>query len=119
MQAVEQAGSIEDIPPGTRESLRAFSAVLHDARRLIHAERPLLDVAKHVAQAIRLKEDIVAAGPTPIAAGKRWTNVEMLYRTLEKSGAATPGEASAVLTRLTLHFAEEDDESGEIGRAHV
>ena len=113
MQAVEQADAIADIPAATKESLRAFIAVLRDSKQLIHAGKQLADVAKHVAGAIKLKEDIIAAGPTPIAAGKRWTNVEMLYRTLEKAGATTPGEASAVLTRLTLHFAEEDDESGD------
>jgi superfamily I DNA/RNA helicase len=37
----------------------------------------------------------------------------MLYKTLEKSDASTIGEASAVLARLTLRFAEEDDEQGD------
>jgi DNA helicase-2/ATP-dependent DNA helicase PcrA len=112
-QAVEQADAIADIPAATKEALRTFTGVLQSAKKLIHAGTPLLDVAKSVAGAIKLKEDIIAAGPTPIAAGKRWTNIEMLYRTLEKSGASTAGEASAVLARLTLHFAEEDDEQGD------
>jgi DNA helicase-2/ATP-dependent DNA helicase PcrA len=112
-QAIERAGEIDDIPAGTKDSLRAFVGVVREAKAKIHANTPLLDVAKHVTAAVRLKEDIVAAGPTAIAAGKRWTNIEMLYRTLEKANAKTPGEASQVLTRLTLRFADEEEEQGE------
>ncbi len=112
-QAVERAGEIDDIPAHTKEALRSFTSVVRAAKERIHAGAPLLDVARQVAAAIKLKEDIVAAGPTAVAAAKRWTNVEMLYRTLEKSDAKTPGEASQVLTRLTLRFADEEEEDGE------
>lgn len=112
-QAVEQADAIADIPASTRDALRSFVAVLRAAKGMLHEGKALVDVAKHVAGAIRLKEDILDAGPTPIVAAKRWGNIEMLYRTLEKSEAHTPGEASTVLTRLTLHFAEDDDDGDD------
>jgi superfamily I DNA/RNA helicase len=112
-KAAEQADAIEDIPANAKEGIRSFLAVVRAAKEKIHAGTPLLDVAKQLAGAIKLKEDIIAAGPTAIAAGKRWTNIEMLYRTLEKADAKTPGEASQVLTRLTLRFADEEEDQGD------
>ena len=111
--AVEHADTIDDIAAATKESLRAFVHILHATKQRIHEGIPLVDVARQVAGAIRLREDITAAGPTAIAAGKRWGNVEALYRALEKAEASTPGEASQVLARLTLRFAEEEDEQGD------
>ncbi len=111
--AIERAGEIDDINASTKESLRNFVGIVKATREKIHAHTALVDVAKSVCGAIKLKEDIVAAGPTAVAAAKRWTNVEMLYRTLEKSDAKTPGEVSQVLTRLTLRFAEEEEDQGD------
>ncbi len=112
-KAIERADEIDDIPANTKESLRAFIGVVKATKERIHAGTPLLEVAKQVSSAIKLKEDIIAAGPTAIAAGKRWTNIEMLYRTLEKAEAKTVGEASQVLTRLTLRFADEEEDQGD------
>ncbi len=112
-KAIERADEIDEIPAGTKESLRNFTAIVKATKERIHAGTNLVEVAKQVAGAIKLKEDIIAAGPTAIAAGKRWTNVEMLYRTLEKAEATTAGEASQVLTRLTLRFADEEEEQGD------
>jgi DNA helicase-2/ATP-dependent DNA helicase PcrA len=108
--ALERVDTISDIPQSTKESIRAFTGVVLAARAKLQEKAPLVEVAQQVARAIKLKDDIIAAGPSAIVAGRRWTNVETFYRTLERADATGLGEASAVLARLMLRFSEEDED---------
>ncbi|MEZ4394854.1 MAG: UvrD-helicase domain-containing protein [Polyangiales bacterium] len=108
--ALERIDSISDIHASTKDAVRAFTGVVLAARAKLQSKTPLLEVAQQVTRAVKLKEDILAAGPSAIIAGRRWGNVESLYKTLERADAATIGEASAVLARLMLRFSEEDED---------
>ena len=111
--AVARADILSDIAPATKESLRSFVGIVQAARSTLEKGAPLVEVAQKVAAAVKLKEDILAAGPTAIAAGRRWGNVEAFYRTLEKSGAKGLGESSAVLARMMLIFSGEEEEDND------
>jgi DNA helicase-2/ATP-dependent DNA helicase PcrA len=108
--ALERVDTVSDIPANTRDAVRSFTGVILAARARLQAKAPLLDVAQQVARTIKLKEDVIAAGPSAIVAGRRWGNVESLYKTLERADASTIGEASAVLARLMLRFSEEEED---------
>ena len=108
--ALERVDAISDIPHGTKDAVRAFTGIVLAARAKLQAKAGLTEVAQDVARAIKLKEDIIAAGPSAVIAGRRWGNVEAFYRTLERADATGLGEASAVLARLMLRFSEEEDD---------
>jgi DNA helicase-2/ATP-dependent DNA helicase PcrA len=95
--------------------------VIIDSKASLVAHKPASTVARQIADAIALKEDLHAASPSGEAAMKRWTNVENLYRTLERyekraeetawelDAPRAPG-LSEILHRLTLRFAEDKEE---------
>ncbi len=112
-EAVARADILSEIPHATKESLRSFVGIVQGARSALERGATLVEVAQKVAGAVKLKEDIVAAGPTAIAAGRRWGNVEAFYRTLEKSGAKGLGESSAVLARMMLNFSSDEEEDSD------
>ncbi|MEI8258223.1 MAG: ATP-dependent helicase, partial [Deltaproteobacteria bacterium] len=78
--------------------------------RVEHGD-PLVDVARSVAGAIGLREDIASAGPTPAVATKRWANVEDLFRSLSRIKLHTVSEARQAIARLSLRFADDEEDS--------
>ncbi|MEZ4405287.1 MAG: 3'-5' exonuclease [Polyangiales bacterium] len=111
--AVVNADAVPELPANVRESLAAFAKVLKATR--VHLERgaPLAEVARQVIRAVGMKEDIIAAGPTAVAAGKRLGNLDALLRTMDKYEGKTAAEASTFITRLSLRFGDDEEEDTE------
>lgn len=110
LETAEHSGSIPDLSAATRDALVGFARIVRITRAQLEKGVGLSTVAAQVARTIKLKEDIFEAGPTAIVAGKRWANVERLLKTMDKAEASTLGEVGAVLQRLTLRFAEEEEQ---------
>ncbi|MBL8601467.1 MAG: UvrD-helicase domain-containing protein [Myxococcales bacterium] len=108
--ACERADILEDLSPSIKESIRGFVGIVRGARASLEKNNTLHDVAQQTAVAVKLKEDIIAAGPTAIAAGKRWGNVDYFFKSLEKSEARGVGESSTVLARMMLNFGSNEEE---------
>jgi DNA helicase-2/ATP-dependent DNA helicase PcrA len=83
--------------------------VVHAARERLERGDGLGDVTRGLADAIGLRQDINAAGPSPEIATRRWGNVEELIRTMARVPAGKLGEARQAVARLSLRFADEDD----------
>jgi DNA helicase-2/ATP-dependent DNA helicase PcrA len=113
-EAAQQADAIKDLDDRARHALGQFTALVVATRERIERKEPLADVARAVAAAIDLRGDITSAGPTPAVATRRWGNIEELYRTLARipaEGGATA--ARQALARLSLRFAEEEEEGDD------
>ncbi|TAK18320.1 MAG: hypothetical protein EPO40_37730 [Myxococcaceae bacterium] len=110
LETAEHSATIPDLSASTRESLLAFARIVRATRVQLEKGVGLSTVAAQVARTIKLKEDIFAAGPTAVVASRRWGNVEQLLKTMDKAAATTIGEVGAVLQRLTLRFAEEEEQ---------
>ncbi|MBI5514696.1 MAG: UvrD-helicase domain-containing protein [Deltaproteobacteria bacterium] len=112
-RAVEGAAGLSDLTPAAREGLGGFVRVVHAARDALEGGRALAAVAREVAAAVRLREDVTAAGPTAPVVARRLQNLEHLYATLERAGAKGPEESAKVLTKLSLHYADADEADGD------
>jgi DNA helicase-2/ATP-dependent DNA helicase PcrA len=111
LDAALQAGTIRDLDDRVQTSLSSFTGLIRAVRERVERNEPLGDVARGVADAIRLREDIAQAGPTPEVATKRWGNVEELFRSLSRTPTTSLAEARQVLARLSLRFADDEEES--------
>ena len=116
-EALTHAGQIEAMPARTRESVGHFVAMLEKHKPALALGFRLHDVARALLDEAGLKDDIISAGPSMLAAQRRLDNVEGFLRSLEAweqrartAGQPTGGGALAdYLHRLTLNSSEEDD----------
>ncbi len=107
--AALQADKVKDLEDRAIKSLTNFARIVKSAGEKVEKGEGLTPVAKYVATEIGLYADIVAAGPTPKVATKRWGNIEDLFRSLERTPCANAKEARSILARLALRFSEEDE----------
>lgn len=111
--AVVNVADVPEVNAGVRDALGAFARVLKATRVHLEKGAALTEVARQVMRAVGMKEDIIAAGPTAVAAGKRLANLDGLLRTMDKYDGKTAAEASTFITRLSLRFSEDDEEDQE------
>ncbi|MBL8720396.1 MAG: UvrD-helicase domain-containing protein [Myxococcales bacterium] len=123
LRAVQRASDIEGLSSSARAGCAALAEALAEARTSLSAGKPASAVARHLAESIKLKDDLTAGAPTGTAAEKRWANVENLFRSFDRwqkrveetawdaTAARTPGFAE-LLHRLTLRFADEEEAAG-------
>lgn len=110
-EAARQARAISGLDERVQRALESFTGLIVATREKIEAKEQLADVARSVAAAIDLRGDLVRAGPTPAEANRRWGNIEALYNTLSRIPAeGGVQEARRALARLSLRFAEEQDD---------
>jgi superfamily I DNA/RNA helicase len=120
-QAVERVDALDDIPPAAREGCKALERVMAETRKQLLAERhKASEVARDLCERVGLKRDIEGSSPSNNAAGRRWGNVEALFRTFERRETRR-GEAkdevggeqglAAFLHALTLQMNEEEEAS--------
>jgi DNA helicase-2/ATP-dependent DNA helicase PcrA len=121
-RAVQRASEIEGLAAAAKAGCARLAEVIIDAKAALVAHKPASAVAKQIAEAIALKEDLHAASPSGEAAMRRWNNVENLYKTLhryETRAEETAWELDAprapalseILHRLTLRMADEKEEA--------
>ncbi len=113
LDASLQAGTIKDLDDRVQTSLSSFTGLIRAVRERLERNDPFGDVARGLADAIRLREDINQAGPTPEVATKRWGNVEELFRSLSRTPVTTLGEARQLLARLSLRFADDEEDTDD------
>ena len=120
-EAVERVDALDDVPPAAREGCKALERVMADTRKQLLAERrKASEVARDLGERVGLKRDIEGSSPSNNAAGRRWGNVEALFRTFERRETRR-GEAqdevggeqglAAFLHALTLQMNEEEEAS--------
>ncbi|MGZ3417580.1 MAG: ATP-dependent helicase [Polyangiales bacterium] len=119
-RAVQRAEEIEGLTSAARAGCAALAEIIVDAKAALDHGRPPAQVAREISERIALKADLQAASPNGTAAEKRWSNVEYLYRSLERwmqrheesawdlEAKRTPS-ISEFLHRLTLRIAEEEE----------
>jgi len=124
-RAVQRAGEIEGLSPAARSGCAQLAEVIVDSKAALDHGRPPAVVARELSDRIGLKADLWAGSPSGTAAEKRWNNVESLYRSLERywqraeesawdlEAKRTPS-IQEFLHRLTLRFAEEEEEKHEV-----
>ncbi len=123
-RAVQRASEI-DLSPAARAGCAALADVVVDAKAALDHGKPPAVVARELCEKVRLKEDLYGGSPTGNAAEKRWGNVENLFRSLERyykraeesawdlDAKRTPSIAE-FLHRLTLRFADEEEDKTEV-----
>jgi len=124
-RAVQRANDIEGLSPAARAGCAALAEVIVDAKAALDHGKPPMIVGRDLAAKIRLKDDLWQGSPNATAAEKRWANVESLFGSLERyykraeesawdlEAKRTPSIAE-FLHRLTLRFAEEEEEKNEV-----
>lgn len=124
-RAVQRAADIEGLSPAARTGCAELAEVIIDAKAALEHGKPPATVARDISDKIGLKNDLYAGSPTGTAAEKRWGNVESLFRSLERyykraeenawdpEAKRTPSIAE-FLHRLTLRFADEEEEKAEV-----
>ncbi len=110
LDAAIRAGEIKDLDDRAKSALGSFTSLIRASRERVERGDPLADVARGVATAIGLREDIVSAGPTPAVSAKRLGNVEELYRSLARIQVHTVSEARQAIARLSLRFADDEED---------
>jgi DNA helicase-2/ATP-dependent DNA helicase PcrA len=121
-RAVQRAGDIEGLSAAAKAGCARLSEVIIDAKAALVAHKPASAVARQIADAIGLKEDLHAASPSGEAAMKRWSSVENLFRTLERYErreeetawdleAKRAPSLTEILHRLTLRFGDDKEET--------
>jgi len=124
-RAVQRAAEVPDLAPAARAGCALLTSVIIDAKAELNAGKSPASVARKIAEAIRLKDDLHGGSPNAGAAQKRWDNVENLYRSLERYekraeenawelGAPRTPSVSEFLHRLTLRFADEEEGHDEV-----
>jgi superfamily I DNA/RNA helicase len=124
-RAVQRASDIEGLSPAARAGCAQLAEIVVEAKAALDHGKPPAIVARELCERIRLKEDLYGGSPTGSAAEKRWFNVEALFRSLERyykraeetawdlEAKRTPSIAE-FLHRLTLRFADEEEEKTEV-----
>jgi superfamily I DNA/RNA helicase len=121
-QAVERVDALDDITATARDGCRALETMMREARGMLSAEgaRPS-QVLRHIAEKVALRADLVQASPSPTIAGRRWSNVESLFRTFERreakneaAGGSPTDRLQAFLHALTLDMGEDEADPGDV-----
>ena len=119
-RALQRAEEIPEMTAAARRGCTELAEVLIEAKAAMIAGKPASQIARQLAEGIKLKADVDASSPTGNAAEKRWGNVENLYRSLERYEKRSEDNAwdleaprtptiSEFLHRLTLRFAEQEE----------
>jgi DNA helicase-2/ATP-dependent DNA helicase PcrA len=114
-QAVERVDALDDIAPSAREGCKALEAAVVAAKRALDEQKlPASAVARGLADAAGLREEIVTSSPSNEIAARRWGNVEGLFGTFTRHETSHGEKAAAglasLLHALTLDLSKEEDE---------
>ncbi len=123
-QAVERVDALDDIAPSAREGCKQLEKAIGDLRRMLLVERmPASTAARAFAEKIGFKAELDTTSGSPLAAARRWGNVEALLRTFAKREAretakgkdATHEQAlAAFLHALTLSFDDAEEAQSDV-----
>ena len=124
-QAVERVDALDEIASSARDGCHTLERLMGTARKALLVERKRAsEVARWLADELRLRADIDASSPSPQAAARRWGNVESLFSTFTKrearevaSGNDPTGEQglASFLHALTMQF-DEGTEEEQVGQ---
>ncbi|GAC1542273.1 MAG: UvrD-helicase domain-containing protein [Polyangiales bacterium] len=120
-RAVQRADESAELAGPARTGCAKLAEILLEAKAAAIAGKPASRMARQIAEAIGLKEDVWASSPNGNAAEKRWANVENLFRSLERYEKRAEDHAWELdaprtpslhefLHRLTLRFADAEEE---------
>ncbi len=123
-QAVERVDALDDIAPQAREGCKQLEKAMTELRRLLLIDRLPASVATRTfSERIGFKAELDSTSGSPLAAARRWGNVEALLRTFAKREArevakgndATHEQAlAAFLHALTLSFDDGTEEQNDV-----
>ena len=124
-RAMQRAQEIPELSASARLGMSHLAEVLIDAKAAMIAGKSASLVARQLAEAIKLKDDLHAGSVNGNAAEKRWGNVENLFRSLERYekraednawelGAPRTPSITEVLHRLTMRFGDDGEEEQEV-----
>lgn len=117
--AVERAYAIEGLSAPAIDGCRNLSAIIAEARRMLDTGSGAAEVARRVAEAIGLREDLHAAAPSNEIAQRRWGNIESLFAIFSRHEGRHGGpnrERLAELLRV-LSLAPEAEQEEDKSRA--
>lgn len=118
-RAVQRASEIAELASTARVGCAKLAETVIEAKAAAIAGKPASIVARMLADAVGLKDDVWASSPNGSAAEKRWSNVETLFSSLERyerradenawelDAPRTPS-IHEFLHRLTLRFGEDE-----------
>jgi DNA helicase-2/ATP-dependent DNA helicase PcrA len=125
-EALCAAGSIEELTTRSQEAIAGFVGLLDRHRPALAGETPLplAEAARRLVDETGIRDDLRAAGPTPLAAQRRLENVEGFLRAVENweqrtrtIDARKAPSLADYLHRLTLVATEDDaGETADAGR---
>ena len=113
---VVRDGATLGLAPAAADGCRAFVATIERARASLARGAPTAEVARGVADDVRLRDDIFEGSSSNPAAARRWGNVEALLRLFERHDAragASRGAELGDLIRLLMLSSDEDDATSE------
>jgi ATP-dependent DNA helicase Rep len=112
--AVEKAYAVNDLAQTARDGCRDLVRIAMQVRQRFDAGEPSAQVARALAEDIKLKEDIQAASPSSSAAARRWANVEGILGVFGRRDAKGMGgrkEFTDFLRILALREEQDEEQS--------
>ena len=115
-ESVKRAAEIEEIAARTKESLAQFTHMMERHRPALEEGFNLAQVARSLLDEAGLKDDLIHAGPTALAAQRRIENVDGFLRALDNwekrqrtAGTTARAALADYLHRLSLVSSDEDE----------
>jgi DNA helicase-2/ATP-dependent DNA helicase PcrA len=118
-RAVQRAEEVNELSSAARAGCAKLAETIIEAKAAGIAGKPASILARTIADAVELKNDVWASSPNGAAAEKRWSNVEFLFGSLERYEKRADDHAwdldaprtpsiHEFLQRLTLRFGEDE-----------